>query len=120
VRNLFLEQCQAIRQEFYDLHRTPPLRINEPRYAGSALWAKALCTTVEEGWDLVNKAKTNSKIPDGGDLDYTCGSLISALQAYQRQKYDTWLDMIAAIDSVAIQKRLDQVSCSFISGPFSS
>jgi len=50
LRSLFLKQCHKIRHEFDDYHRKPPLRMNEPNFAGSALWAKALCAFVEKGW----------------------------------------------------------------------
>lgn len=110
VRNLFMEKCQAIRQEFDDFHRAPPLRMNEPRYAGSALWAKALCTTVEKWLDSVKSVTTRTAVADGNDLDNTCNTLISALVAYQRQKYDDWLSILSIMDTTTIQDRLDQVS----------
>ena len=107
VRNLFKKQCQSIRQEFDDFHRKPPLRMNEPRYAGAALWARALFLTVDDGWNLVKESTTKS---DVDDLEGFVENLKSALYSYQSQKYNDWLGTFSDMDSASFQERLNEVS----------
>jgi len=57
IYSLFIRQCQGIRHEFDDNRREPPLRPNEPQYAGTALWARSLSTMVQESWTMLQEAK---------------------------------------------------------------
>ena len=108
LRALFLQQCQKTRHEFDDFHRNPPSRLNEPSFAGSALWAKALCTLVENGWlSVCNATSQNSEYDD--NLESTYLELITALSAYQQQKYSDWLQSLSELDTSLLQERLDQV-----------
>ncbi len=110
VRMLFKRQCQAIRQEFDDFHRKPPLRMNEPRFSGAALWAKALSNTIEDGWKLVH-GSTEARGSDVDELEVFVKDLKVALHSYQSQKYSDWLSTIEDIDLNSFQERLNRVSC---------
>jgi dynein heavy chain len=108
VRMLFKKQCQSIRQEFDDFHRKPPLRMNEPRFAGAALWAKSLSATIDDGWTIVKDSTTIGK-SDIDELEVFVDNLKSALYSYQSQKYNDWLDTFSDMDTASFQQRLNQV-----------
>ena len=108
LRALFLQQCQKVRHEFDDFHRKPPLRVNEPSFAGAALWANALCTFIEKGWMSVCKATGPSADYDD-NLEATCVDLKSALYSYPEHNYKDWLDTLSDLDPSQLQERLDQV-----------
>lgn len=107
---LFLRQCQKIRQEFDNNHRSPPLRKNEPIQAGSALWASALCTSVEQSWNsLCNSSARSLELDD--HVKSVFSELVQSLTMYQTQKYSDWIESLAALDALQLQDKLDQVSC---------
>jgi len=106
---LFLRQCQKIRQEFDNNHRSPPLRKNEPVGAGSALWASALCTSVEQSWNsLCNSSARNLELDD--HVESVFSELVRSLTMYQTQKYTDWIESLAGLDASQLQDKLDQVS----------
>ena len=109
VRMLFKKKCQSIRQEFDDFHRKPPLRMNEPQYAGAALWAKALYNTIDDEWSLV-KSNTITPDADKDELEVFVEDLKSALYLYQSQKYNDWISTFSHMDSNSFQERLNKVS----------
>jgi hypothetical protein len=43
---LFTRQIEQTRHEFDENRRNPPIRENEPEFAGAALWARSLATMV--------------------------------------------------------------------------
>mmetsp|Transcript_14527 Transcript_14527/g.44830 ORF Transcript_14527/g.44830 Transcript_14527/m.44830 type:complete len:256 (-) Transcript_14527:12622-13389(-) len=53
---LFIHAIEDIRHDFDENRRAPPLRNNEPHWAGSALWAKSLAQTVQDSWSLLQGA----------------------------------------------------------------
>jgi hypothetical protein len=109
---LFSGKCNTIRQEFETLHRNPPLRKNEPYYAGAALWSRALRSIIEKDWDVIEEATLFAQIPKStrDDVETSYEQLTAALRAYQKQKYTDWLSTLQDIDSIFFQERLDMVS----------
>lgn len=59
-----LRYVEGLRHEFDENRRRPPLRPNEPPFAGSAVWAHSLARGVEEAWlhlkNLRHMAKASS------------------------------------------------------------
>lgn len=53
---LFIHTVEEIRHDFDENRRAPPLRNNEPKWAGSALWAKSLAQIVQDSWSLLQSA----------------------------------------------------------------
>lgn len=53
---LFIHTVEEIRHDFDENRRAPPLRSNEPKWAGSALWAKSLAQIVQDSWSLLQSA----------------------------------------------------------------
>lgn len=48
---------EGLRHEFDENRRRPPLRPNEPPFAGSAVWAHSLARGVEEAWSHLKNCK---------------------------------------------------------------
>jgi hypothetical protein len=108
VRTLFKNQCHSIRKEFDDFHRSPPLRVDEPQFAGAALWAQSLSKTIDHGWALVCRHAIESE-KDIDDLEIFVNDLKSAIHSYQCQKYDDWICTFVDLDATDFQERLNQV-----------
>ena len=111
VKMLFKQQCQLIRKEFDDFHRKPPLRNNEPRFAGAALWAKALSCNVDDGWILVQNLTLVGN-SDLDDIEMFVHNLKIDLYSYQSQKYRNWLETLSNMDSTSFNESLNKVSFS--------
>lgn len=110
VCQMFMKDCQLIRIEFDDYHRNPPLRRDEPRYAGPALWAESLKKDIERKWSIVESAVKNDipaeVLTEAAEKKM---NLIDALHGYQRQKYQDWMAVTSAsIDSNELRYRLDE------------
>lgn len=111
LRVLFVKECQKTRHEFDNFHQHPPLRINEPPYAGTALWIAALIANLKRMWIAVCDATNELQFADNVEVVY--GELSEALYAFQNQKYQDWLDTLAKLDSSQLQQKLDIVSNIF-------
>lgn len=55
TNSMFLRQVQAIRGEFELARLNPPLRLHEPQYAGSALWAHSLAVLAKNSYDCIQR-----------------------------------------------------------------
>lgn len=60
VLQLFIKQVQSVRNEFEMSRQNPPLRLLEPQFAGSALWASSLAALVKESYEMVIKLGIHS------------------------------------------------------------
>ena len=104
---LFKEQVERIRHEFDERRRRPPLRINEPQFAGSALWAKSLAAMVTESWDLLQGAKYLVRTREAGDAEAAYTSLLTVLNDFKAIRHGHWAEDLHALDSVALQSKLE-------------
>lgn len=52
---------EGLRHEFDENRRRPPLRPNEPPFAGSAVWAHSLARGVEEAWSHLKNLRHMAK-----------------------------------------------------------
>ena len=109
IRLLFAQKCNLIRQEFDDNRRSPPMRINEPQHAGAALWARSLTKTVQRLWSLIQNAACPI-VHHGDNAEMIFKSLVSALDAFQGQRFKDWLDTLHSMDADDLKAKLEQVS----------
>ena len=109
VKSLFKKQCQSLRQEFDDFHRNPPLRMNEPCYAGAALWANGLNCFIDDSWALLKDINIMEE-KDLSELSGLVNDFQFAIFSYQSQKYSTWLETFARLDTSSFQELLNQVN----------
>jgi hypothetical protein len=108
LQMLFLKECQKTRHEFDAFHKQPPLRINEPPYAGPALWTAALSANLKRTLDVVHDATSHIKFDGKIEVVYT--ELQVALSTFQTQKYEDWLETFSDFDSSQLQIKLELVS----------
>lgn len=57
------------RHEFDENRRRPPLRPNEPPFAGSAVWAHSLARSVEDAWSHLKICKHMAKAMAGDEAE---------------------------------------------------
>ncbi|GMI21327.1 hypothetical protein TeGR_g3290 [Tetraparma gracilis] len=105
---LFISQCQGIRSEFDECRKAPPLRPNEPQYAGTALWARSLSTMVQEAWGMLQDAKYLVPTREQEDAEHHFNKLMGTLNDFKLQHYQQWVDTLQSIDSTELQRRLEQ------------
>ena len=53
---------EGLRHEFDENRRRPPLRPNEPPFAGAAVWAHSLARGVEEAWLHLKNCRHMAKV----------------------------------------------------------
>ncbi|GMI05338.1 hypothetical protein TrVE_jg1168 [Triparma verrucosa] len=105
---LFITQCQGIRSEFDEQRKAPPLRPNEPQYAGTALWARSLSTMVKESWTMLQEAKYLVPTREAEEAEEVFKKLMGVLDDFKSQHYQHWVETLDEIDSSELQRRLEQ------------
>jgi len=109
ICELFKKECEQVRNEFDDHHRNPPLRKDEPPFAGPALWAQALCKDIEDKWHVLEVVAQGDSSGLLSDAKEKKEGLLEALQGYQRQKYESWMAITSnAMNTIELRYRLDQ------------
>ena len=108
VKHLFIQHCNTIREDFDSNRRKPPLRKYEPQYAGSALWAKSLLTSIKYKWDQLCVMNDSHQIQDK-DVIIVFDKVVNTLEAYQRQRHRDWIGSLVAEDVSTLSQRFDQV-----------
>ena len=105
---LFISQCQGIRTQFDEQRKAPPLRPNEPQYAGTALWARSLATMVKDAWAKLQDAKYLVKTIEAEEAEDVFKKLMGVLDDFKSQHYQHWVETLDEIDSTELQRRLEQ------------
>jgi len=108
IYSLFIKQCQSIRSEFDEQRKSPPLRPNEPQFAGTALWARSLSTMVQEAWAMLQGAKYLVATREAVEAEEVFNKLMGVLNDFKSQHYQNWVETLEEIDSTELQKRLEQ------------
>ena len=94
VINLFVLECNHARKEF-DVHkRDPPIRPGEPVAAGAALWAESIKKSMKTSWDILCYSKYNFGKMSMVDAKGAYDSILSAIEAFQDNHYQTWVDAL--------------------------
>lgn len=104
---LFNRTIEDVRRDFDENRRTPPLRPQEPKWAGSALWAKALATIVEDAWVLL-KNVGHHRPREAEEAEAAYRQFIAVLNDYKASRYKGWLDSLCELDGAALQVKLEQ------------
>jgi len=102
-------QMNTARSEFELSRSNPPLRIHEPQYAGSALWAHSLYAVVEEGYKSLNSIIHVLNPRDFADFKEQHETFCTAIKGFKLSRYNIWLDHLSekAKDN-GLQARLDK------------
>ena len=92
TQNLFMKLVLWTRSEFDSSRLNPPLRAQEPQYAGSALWAQSLATLVTESYDSLIRLKNILSVRDFEEAKEAHTALISVIQDFKVSRYNQWVD----------------------------
>lgn len=84
IRNTLHRFVEDLRHEFDENRRRPPLRPNEPPFAGSAVWAHSLARGVEEAWSHLRNCRHMAKAmaSDEAEAALCMGACKDAQSAY--------------------------------------
>ena len=103
---LFIRQAENARHEFDENRRHPPLRANEPQFAGSALWAKSLASMVQDSWFLIQDAKYLVHSREAEEAAHHYDALMGVLNDFKTTRYLAWVEALTALDSTNLQARM--------------
>jgi len=108
VRILFVRQCDLVRSEFDERRRDSAAKESfEPRLAGAARWAQSMSDYMAHNWNLLNDSKC--KIVQENDEAYaTRLSLMSALDLFKMQCFQTWTDKFQGDVVNQLQNRIHE------------
>lgn len=109
MNHLFLKQITTARSEFDNSRLSPPLRIHEPQFAGSALWAHSLAALVRESYESLILIRHILISRDYEESKEKFASLMAVIKDFKVQRYNNWIDDVTekAKDG-GLQARLDK------------
>ena len=93
VQKLEGQMTQA-RTEFENCRASPPLRIHEPQYAGSALWAHSLFAIVDEGYKSMKKIKDVLSANDYAEFTEAFETFSTVIKDFKDSRYKVWLEQL--------------------------
>jgi dynein heavy chain len=105
---LFIHDVEEVRREFDENRRAPPLRNNEPHWAGSALWAASLAQNVQHSWSLLRAASYFMAAGGTNEAEIAYKALMSVVGEYKASRYKSWVNSMGALDSSTLQAKLDK------------
>lgn len=109
TNNMFCRQVKDIREEFEKSRTNPPLRMQEPQYAGSALWAHSLSALVKESYECLKRLQYVLMERDFEESREAMISLTSVVQDFKLARYNSWLeDLHAKAANNGLQLRLEK------------
>lgn len=109
VNHMFLKQVTAIRGEFELARLNPPLRLQEPQFSGSALWAHSLAVIVNNSFDYLVRLKHILSQKEFEESKEACHALTSVVQDFKLARYNIWLeDLNEKAKDNGLQGRLDK------------
>jgi len=109
INHMFLKQVGSIRSEFELARLNPPLRLQEPQFAGSALWAHSLVVLIKDNFGALERIQTILSNREFEESKEIMLSLTQVIQDFKQTRYNLWLDDLnnKAKDN-GLQIRLDK------------
>ncbi len=104
---MFSQEVSKVRSVFEKLRNDPPLGPNEPVYAGAALWANSLGSSVKSSWSFLESLWYLPKPHDRAESEIVYQNLLVALHDFKMKKYADWITVLDGIDQNNLNKRLD-------------
>lgn len=101
-------QVERTRHEFDENRRNPPIRENEPEFAGAALWARSLGAMMHQNWLLLKESESflvHSRETDEAEAAYR--SLMTVVNDFKLNRYQAWVDRLNAMDPANLLRRLE-------------
>lgn len=109
INHMFDKEVQTIRSEFELARLSPPLRLHEPQYAGSALWAHSLSVIIKHDYDYLVRLQYVLTDRDFGESKEDFLSLAQVIQDFKQSRYNLWLeDLNNKAKDNGLQMRLEK------------
>lgn len=109
TNNMFCKQVNDIREEFEKSRMNPPLRMQEPQFAGSALWAHSLAALVKESYESLKRLQYVLSERDFEESKEAMLSLTSVVHDFKQARYNLWLeDLNQKAKDNGLQLRLEK------------
>jgi dynein heavy chain len=110
TKNLLLSLVHSFRNQFDQNRTNPPLRIQEPQFAGSALWAHSLSAIVTESYNSIIRLKNILTARDMEELNEEYSSFIVVARDFKLLRYKQWSETLgtSADNPNGLQSRLDK------------
>jgi len=87
--HLFTKQIASASKEFETSRSAPPLRLHEPQYAGSALWAHSLAALVTESFDALKRIQF--LVPTHfEEASETYHGFATIIDEFKKGRHDQW------------------------------
>ena len=90
IQHLFITQVVKTRGEFDVSRLNPPLRMQEPQYAGSALWAHGLAALVTESYESLVRLRQILTQRDFDEAREAYSALISVVKDFKVRVAALW------------------------------
>ena len=109
LQQMFLKQIQSVRAEFENGRQNPPLRLQEPTFAGSALWANSLGSIIKDSYDNLIKIRHILLPRDYKEAKENYLQFMSVIKDFKQSRYQHWLeDLTEKAKDNGLQTRLDK------------
>ncbi len=102
-------QMVIARTEFELSRANPPLRIHEPQFAGSALWAHSLFALIQEGFKSLTKIVHVLNPREYADFKAEYETFCIAIKGFKQARYNVWLEHLnEKVKENGLQNRLEK------------
>ena len=108
VIDLFMEQCNAVENDFERRRANPPLRSNEATYAGSALWVESSLRSLKHLCNQIEMSPLRLHTFLSKEQKKNIDALVANLSAYQASKFNAWKECLKDFDSSKIEQSLQE------------
>ncbi|GBG32973.1 Dynein heavy chain 2, axonemal [Hondaea fermentalgiana] len=117
VFQLFGRELDQIRLEFDQFRASPPLRADEPRFAGAALWARGLQERADRDWSLLHGASHFlAKTREAEEVKSSYDTLVQVLEDYAMKMYQDWMSQMHGLDQSHMLQKLEIPLMSRVGG----
>lgn len=117
VFQLFGRELDQIRLEFDQFRVSPPLRADEPRFAGAALWARGLQERAENDWSHLQTASHYlNKTREAEEVKATYDTLVQVLEDFSMKMYQDWMTQMHGLDQAHMLQKLEIPLMSRVGG----
>ena len=92
--NLFLKQIQSSRGEFENGRSSPPVRLHEPQFAGSALWAHSLAALVKDSFESLTRIQNMLTPKDWDEANEAFQGFSGVIKDFKLARYNHWMEQL--------------------------
>ena len=107
VYSLFIRKMQEVKRYFEENKSEPPLRLEEPQYAGAALWARGLMASVDKDKEALDACHFVVRGKEAEDADGIYDRLVASIEEYMQEQHSAWNAEFQEAEPQALHQRLN-------------